>query len=520
MPDWTKSMQQSYEYYTVEPTTLADVKRLYNVKKAKFSRDSESDTLGSATIDVTNSVGEAYIRCYLKTIQNGVTEKTPLGMVLSQTPSSSFNGKILDVSMDCYTPLIELKEKKPPLGYTIRKGTRIMDAAYRIVRENARVPVNKVEPNIKKSKNLFDEKQITACVKTSSGEISTVMGTVTEEYLLSKHGVYGNGAHWIGYKVYLEGGKTYTLSVDAYLATNDGNSRNVHIGLIKVDESDKATLVLHKSITLPANDTWERISSQFSVTGSGYYCLRAQATGNATQYRNMDARFKNIQLELGTTATEYEPYFDPIDLSPILQQDFVANTDDTWLTFVIDLIANAKYELGLGERGDILFLPKQDMASLQPVWTYDDDNSSILYPELTMDHDLYGIPNVVEVIYSYGSDYKQAVAKNEDVNSPISIPNRGREIIHRVTDPSLAGYVTQSQIQDYAERLLKELSTIEYTVSYTHAYCPVRIGDCVRLNYIRAGIKGVKAKVISQSISCEPGCPVSEKAVFTSKLWR
>ena len=364
MPDWTKSMQQSYEYYTVEPTTLADLKRLENVKSASFSRDSESETLGSATIDVTNSVGESYIRCYLKTIQNGVTEKVPLGMVLSQTPSSSFNGKILDVSMDCYTPLIELKEKKPPLGYTVRKGTRIMDAAYRIVRENARVPVNKVEP-------LYE--------KNSDGEL--------------------------------------------------------------------------------------------------------------------------------------------VDVSPTLQRDFVANTDDTWLKFIIDLIANAKYELGLGERGDILFLPKQDMASLQPVWTFDDDNSSILYPELTMDHDLYGIPNVVEVIYSYGSDYKQAIAKNEDPNSPISTINRGREIVHRDTEPSLAGYVTQEQIQNYAERLLKELSTIEYTVSYTHAYCPVRVGDCVRLNYTRAGIKNIKAKVISQNIKCEPGCPVSEKAVFTSKLW-
>ena len=66
--------------------------------------------------------------------------------MLSQTPSSTFNGKVLDVSMDCYTPLIELKEKRPPLGYTIRKGTRIMDAAYTLVRENCRVPVNKVEP--------------------------------------------------------------------------------------------------------------------------------------------------------------------------------------------------------------------------------------------------------------------------------------------------------------------------------------------------------------------------------------
>ena len=81
MPDWTKSMQQSYEYYTVEPTTLADVKRLDNVKKANFTRELDSETLGSATIDVTNSVGESYIRCYLKTIQNGVTEKFPLGFI-------------------------------------------------------------------------------------------------------------------------------------------------------------------------------------------------------------------------------------------------------------------------------------------------------------------------------------------------------------------------------------------------------------------------------------------------------
>lgn len=365
MPDWSKSMQQSYEYYTVEPTTLADVKRLDNVKSASFTRDSESETLGSATIDATKSVGETYIRGYLKTVQNGVTEKHALGTVLVQTPSSTFNGTILNVSMDAYTPLIELKEKSPPLGYTIRKGTKIMDAAYRIVRDNARAPVNEVAPILEENEN---------------GEL--------------------------------------------------------------------------------------------------------------------------------------------VDVSPTLQFDFVANVDDTWLSFVIDLIANARYELDLDASGRILFAPVQDIDSLQPVWTYDDNNSSILYSELTMDHDLYGIPNVVEVIYSYGNDCKQAVAKNEDPNSPISIVNRGREIVYRDTNPSLAGYVTQDQIQAYAERLLRALSTIEYTVSYSHAYCPVRNGDCVRLNYTKAGIHNVKAKVISQNIKCELGCQVSEKAVFTSKLWR
>lgn len=353
MPDWTKSMEQSYEYYTVNPQTLGDIKRLDNIKSSSFSRDLDVETLGSATIDATNSFGESYVRCYLKTIQNGVTEKHALGTVLVQTPSSSFNGKITDITMDAYTPLIELKENRPPLGYTVRKGTNIMEAAYRIIREYARVPVDKVDS--------------------------------------------------------------------------------------------------------------------------------AETT---------------------------------------LQYDFVANTDDTWLSFVRDLIANAQYELALDEHGHILFSPIQDINSLQPVWTYDDGNSSILLPDITMSHDLYGIPNVVEVMYSYGGIYRYGTAINEDPNSPVSRPNRGRYIIYRDTQPSLAGYVTQDQIDAYAKRLLRSLSTIEYTVNYTHGYCPVRIGDCVRLNYPKAGLVGIRAKVISQNIKCGLPCQVSEKAVFTTKLWR
>ena len=169
--------------------------------------------------------------------------------------------------------------------------------------------------------------------------------------------------------------------------------------------------------------------------------------------------------------------------------------------------------------GRILFAPKQDTASLQPVWTYDDSNSSILYPDLSLEHDLYGVPNVVEVIYSNGDDMFYSRVVNDDENSPISTVNRGREIIHRVSDPDILGNPTQMMIDEYANNLLRELSTLEYTISYTHGYCPVRVGDCVRLDYSNAGLKGIKARVISQSIKCEPGCPVSEKAIFTNKLW-
>ena len=184
-----------------------------------------------------------------------------------------------------------------------------------------------------------------------------------------------------------------------------------------------------------------------------------------------------------------------------------------------DLIANAKFEFGLDELSRILFLPKQDTASLQPVVTFDDGNSSILYPDFSMSHDLYGIPNVVEVIYSSDKANYYSRIVNDDPNSPISTVNRGREITHRVTNPELSGIPAQGQIDEYAKQLLRELSTLEYTVTYKHGYYPVRLGDCVRLNYERAEIKNVKAKVISQSIKCEPGCPVTEKAVFTEKLW-
>lgn len=351
MPDWSASMQQTFEYYIVDPNTWRDTKLIDNVKSCTISRDSETETLGSAVIDITDSVGECYIRVYLITIQNGVKEKHPLGTFLVQTPSSSFNGKVRDVTMDAYTPLLELKESPPPLGYSLLKDDNIMNTAYRLCREYARAPV--------------------------------------------------------------------------------------------------------------------------------------------------------VETDCDTT----------------LFYDFVADPNDTWLSFLTDLIENAKYTFSLDEMGRILFSPKQDTASLQPVWTYDDGNSSILYPDLTMDHDLYGIPNVVEVIYSNGSDNYYARVVNDDSNSPTSTVSRGREIVYRETDPDLIGNPTENQIHEYAERLLREMSSLEYTIKYSHGYCPVRLGDCVRLNYAKAGITDIKAKVISQSIQCKPGCQVTETAVFTTKLW-
>lgn len=202
-----------------------------------------------------------------------------------------------------------------------------------------------------------------------------------------------------------------------------------------------------------------------------------------------------------------------------LYKDFVANLDDTGLTFVTDLISNAKHELALDEMGRVLFAPVQDIASLQPVWTYTDDNSSILLPEVSIKNDLFGIPNVVEVVYSDDKHNIYVRAVNDDPNSPTSTVSRGREIPYRITDASSLGEPTEKQLQEYAELTLKQLSTVECTITYTHGYCPVRLGDCVRISYSRTGFEDIKAKVIRQSIRCTKDCLVTETAQFTKQLW-
>lgn len=364
MPDWTKSMQQTFEYYIVDPGTWKDSSRISTVKTSTIDRDSEVETLGSATMDITESLGECYVRTYLITIQNGIREKHPLGTFLVQTPSSSFDGRVQNLSIDAYTPLIELKENSPNIGYYIPKGENVLDIAYQITRDHVRAPVVKTE--------------------------------------------------------------------------------------------------------------------------------------NST---------KNYS-------------------------DYVADTADSWLTFLSDFIGNHTYErtssndapttyqFDLDEMGRILFSPKQDLSALQPVWTYDDGNSSILYPEVSLERDLYGIPNVVEVVYSSATANYHVRVVNDDPNSPVSTVSRGREIIYRDLSPLITGDPTKAQVESYAKKILQNMSTVKCTISYTHGYCPVRLGDCVRLNYARAGLIDIKAKVISQSIKCEPGCPVTEKAVFTKNLWR
>lgn len=350
--DWTKSMNQTYEFYIVDPATWGDKTLFTKATDCTISRDLFADTRGSATINTTEELEECYIRVYLIATQNGEMERVPLGTYLVQTPSVSYDGRISKTSMDAYTPLLELRDRRPPYGFAVMKGVNTMDTVSSLTRENVRAPV------------------------------------------------------------------------------------------------------------VPASDP------------------------------------------------------------QTVPDNFVANfQSDNWLTYLSDLAASAKFEYGLDELGRILFNPIQKISSLQPVWTYDDGNSSILRPNLTLERDLYGVPNVVEVLYSNDKGFKFSRVENNDVNSPISRPRRGRDVVYRVSNPASLLDPTQEQLDVYATTLLESKSVLEYSLTYTHGYCPVRIGDCVLLNYKRAGLTNTKAMVSNQSIECRPGTQVTETAFFTTKLW-
>lgn len=362
MPDWTKSMEQTYEFYIIDPNTWKDKIRIDTITSCTITRDFTTETLSSASFDcdedLTKKYGECYVRVYLVTIQNRVRERHCLGTFIVQTPSVKFDGMHKSVGMDAYSPLLELKDNKPPIGYSAMKHINTMRLASELVYENCRAPVTRVQ--------------------------------------------------------------------------NDANT---------------------------------------------------------------------------------------------LKSDFVANPDDSWLSYISDLMANAKYRFGLTDKSEIIFDKITDIKALPPIYTFNDDNSSLLLPSIDDKRDLYGIPNALEMTYTtQGTDgtneFMSVRVENNDENSEISTVRRGRVVLERVTDPTLTGSYTKEQFKRYAMLYLENLSTLEHTVSFSHGYVPVTIGDCVRLNYRRSGIVDQRARIVRQTINCVTGCTVDTDAAYTTELWR
>jgi hypothetical protein len=347
--DWHGSMRQSFELFEIDAGTWREVRRIGTVTEVKAVRDLDSDTIESASIAVDEEVGEVYVRAYIVAEQDGGRESVPVGTWLVQTPTVSHDGKTSTRTLSAYSPLIELRDDMPPIGWTAQAGSSCVAAAAQAAAAHCRAPVS-----------------------------------------------------------------------------------------------------------MPDDGT-------------------------------------------------------------VLTESWTAEPDDTWLSVVAALLDKAAMRLSVAPDGTIGCEPVRDQASVRPARRYDDGNSSILMPDVTDTTDWYGLPNVYEVVLSRDTGYLRAEAVNDDPSCPLSTVSRGRVVRVRDTEPELPESPTQQDVDAYAERMLREQSAREHSVTFTHGWDGGNVGDGVRLDYDRAGIHRDMVS-IRQTVNLSTGVTVDETASWKETI--
>lgn len=129
---------------------------------------------------------------------------------------------------------------------------------------------------------------------------------------------------------------------------------------------------------------------------------------------------------------------------------------------------------------------------------------------IDFDSDMSEIPNRYIVM----DDGIIVSAINSDLNSPVSTVTRGYNVDVIDKSPIL---VNSETYQEYASRKLHEASILKDTRSYTREYAP----NVFPYSLIRASIDGLFGdyRVESQSIDCDNGITVNEKASRETNLW-
>jgi len=180
-----------------------------------------------------------------------------------------------------------------------------------------------------------------------------------------------------------------------------------------------------------------------------------------------------------------------------LPMAIIAEAGETYLTMVQRIVNALGWRVKIDGKGRVDICP-YDSKVVADFST----STDMLEPEVTDEQDWYSCPNVLRVT----CDNYSVTVKDEDPNSPLSIPRRGREIWKAESVNSVA------DLGQYALARLKELQSPARSLDYTRRFDPnVMPGDVVRISYPAQDINGV-FRVASQSIDLEYGARTKEVA--------
>ena len=190
-----------------------------------------------------------------------------------------------------------------------------------------------------------------------------------------------------------------------------------------------------------------------------------------------------------------------VDGSFTLVNDIVFNPGCKYLDAVWQLLDAANWCMQIFGDGTIRICAKPS----EPALELSKANAGLLVPGVDDDYNTVDIPNRYYAI----DDDKMAIAVNEDPDSEVSYPSRGRWVDEYDTAPVL---VDGESLEMYAIRKLAEASTVVRKYSYTREWWPDVVPYSLVSAYLPSdGVQG-DLRVISQSIECGLGAKVSEVA--------
>lgn len=136
--DWTSSLRINWRYTLVDPDTWVDTDEIPFVRSCSVTWDADSDLLVSGSLEIDGEIGEEpYVRIWCDAVQGDLAERHAVATLLCQTAKGSTEGTVRTAEAEAYSPLLELSDDKPPVGWSVSGSA---DEAIALICSHMRAP--------------------------------------------------------------------------------------------------------------------------------------------------------------------------------------------------------------------------------------------------------------------------------------------------------------------------------------------------------------------------------------------
>lgn len=117
--DWSRSLRVSWRHMLVDPETWLDVRPLSAVVSHDVTWDGSTQELLSSAIVVDGDLEPwTVVRTWADVEQGGIVERHAVTTVIAAPPKASSDGTWARLSADGLSPLRELSDNEPPVGWS------------------------------------------------------------------------------------------------------------------------------------------------------------------------------------------------------------------------------------------------------------------------------------------------------------------------------------------------------------------------------------------------------------------